>query len=90
MDWTPWLTSLTGSVDQELPVRHACLVTGTRILWQQITGRVRLSDGERKALAERGTKLGKKALEEVATIVTPDTILNDGWSREHTYVGQKT
>jgi putative transposase len=90
MDWKPWLAYLTGSVDQELPVRNACLVTENRILWQQITGRVRLSDGERKALAERGTKLGRKVLEEVPTIVTSDTILDDGWSREHTYVGQKT
>lgn len=38
-------------------------------------GRVRLSDGERKALAEIGQKLGKKALKEVATIVTPAIIL---------------
>jgi hypothetical protein len=51
---------------------------------------VRLSDGEWKALAERGTKLGKKALEEVVTIVTLDTILNDGWSRENTHVEKET
>src|SRR5207248_5318665 len=48
-------------------------------------GRVRLSDGERKALAEIGQKLGKQALEEVATIVKPDTIL--AWHRK--FVAQK-
>jgi putative transposase len=62
-------------VDQKLLVRNEYLITENRILRQQIAGRMRLSDGERKALAERGTKLGKKALEEVATIVTFDTIL---------------
>ena len=46
-----------------------------RILRQRITGRVRLGDGGRKALAEIGKKLGKQALQEIATIVTPDTIL---------------
>jgi len=40
---------------------------------------VRLTDGERKTLADIGQKLGKKALEEVATIVKPDTIL--AWHR---------
>ena len=50
MDWKPWLASITGSVDQELLVCNACLVTENRILQQQITGRARLSDGERKAL----------------------------------------
>jgi len=44
-----------------------------------------LSDGERKALAELGKKLGKQALADVATIVKPDTIL--GWRR--TLVAQK-
>jgi hypothetical protein len=36
---------------------------------------VRLSDGERQSLAEIGKKLGGQALEEIATIVKPDTIL---------------
>jgi len=51
-----------------------------RILRNQITGRVRLTDGERKTLADIGQKLGKQALKEVAKIVTPDTIL--GWHRK--------
>src|SRR5262249_5046422 len=46
----------------------------------QIPGRVRLSDGDRKTLAELGKKLGKQALAEVATIVTPETIL--AWHRK--------
>jgi len=55
-------------------------VTENRMLRNQITGRIRLSDGERKTLADIGQKLGRHALEEVATIVKPDTIL--GWHRK--------
>jgi transposase InsO family protein len=80
MDWKPLLAYITGSVDQELLVRTAYLVTENRILRQQITGRVQLNDGERKSLAEIGKKLGKQALAEMATIVKPETIL--AWHRE--------
>ena len=41
---------------------------------------MQLSDAERQTLAEIGAKLGKQALEDVATIVQPDTIL--GWNRK--------
>src|SRR5262247_1528626 len=79
MDWKHLLAYITGTVDQELLLRNEYLVTENRILRDQIKGRVRLSDGERKTLAEIGQKLGKKALEEVATIVKPETIL--AWHR---------
>jgi transposase len=80
MDWKTLLAYITGTVDQELLVRNEYLVTENRILRHQLKGRVRLSDGERKTLAEIGYKLGKHALEEVATIVKPATIL--GWHRK--------
>jgi hypothetical protein len=80
MDWKQLLAYITGTVDQELLLRNEYLVTENRILRSQITGRVRLTDGERTALAEIGQKLGKQALKEVATIVKPDTIL--GWHRK--------
>src|SRR5262245_31740253 len=80
MDWKQLLAYITGSVDQELLLRNEYLVTENRILRQQIRGRVRLSDGERKTLAKLGKQLGKKALEAVASIVTPETIL--AWHRK--------
>jgi len=80
MDWKHLLAYITGTVDQELLLRNEYLVTENRILRNQIKGRVRLSDGERKTLAEMGQKLGKKALAEVAKIVKPDTIL--AWYRK--------
>jgi putative transposase len=85
MDWKHLLASITGTVDQELLLRNEYLVAENRMLRNQIKGRVRLSDGERKALADIGQKLGKQALKEVAKIVKPDTIL--GWHR--TLVAQK-
>jgi putative transposase len=50
------------------------------MLRTRLIGRVHLSDGERTTLAEIGQKLGKKALEDVASIVKPDTIL--AWHRK--------
>jgi len=80
MDWKQLLAYITGTVDQELLVRNEYVVTENRILHNQLKRRVRLTDGERTALAEIGQKLSKQALQEVATIVKPDTIL--GWHRK--------
>jgi putative transposase len=80
MNWKIVLAYITGSVDQELLRRNEYLVTENRLLRKQIKGRVHLSDGERKTLAEIGRRLGKQALEEVATIVKPETIL--AWHRK--------
>jgi putative transposase len=80
MDWKQLLAYITGSVDEELLLRNEYLVIENRILRNQITGRVRLTDAERKTLADIGNKLGKQALEEVAPIVKPDTIL--AWHRK--------
>ena len=80
MDWKHLLAYITGTVDQELLVRNEYLVTENRILRNHIKGCVRLSDGERKTLAELGKRLERKALQEVANIVKPDTIL--AWHRK--------
>ena len=54
MDWKHLLAYITGTVDQELLLRNEYLVTENRILRNQMTGRVRLTDGERKTLAAIG------------------------------------
>ncbi len=42
----------------------------------QMQGRaLRLNDGQRRRLAARAKVLGRKALDQVATIVTPDTLM---------------
>ena len=79
MNWKRMLATISGSVDQELLLRNEYLVTENQILKNQITGRLQLTDPERISLAEIGQRLGRKALEEVAQSVRPETIL--GWHR---------
>jgi hypothetical protein len=80
MDWKMLLACVTGSVEEELLLRNEYLITENRIWRNQFEGRVQLTDAERLTLAEIGKKLGKQALEDVATIVKPDTIL--AWHRK--------
>jgi putative transposase len=57
------------------------LVEENRVLRAQLRGqRLRLTDDQRRRLAARGHRLGRAALGQVATIVTPDTILR--WHRQ--------
>jgi putative transposase len=59
----------------------AYLVDENRILRSQLAGRrLRLTDAQRRRLARRGKRLGRRMLAHVATIVTPDTILR--WHRQ--------
>ena len=52
-----------------------------QLLRQKLGGRrLRFSDGDRRRLAVLGRKLGRRALGQVATVATPDTILR--WYRE--------
>jgi len=56
------------------------LVEENRVLREQIGDRMpQLTDDQRRRLAAKGQVLGRRALAEVATIVTPDTILR--WYR---------
>ena len=63
MDWKTMLAYISGSVDEELLLRNEYLVAENRILRNQIQGRLRLSDGERRTLAEIGKRLSKRAME---------------------------
>ena len=80
MGWKRLLAYISGSVEEELLLRNEYLVTENRILRGQLKGRLRLADGERKALAEIGKRLGKKVLDEIANIVKPESIL--AWHRK--------
>jgi transposase InsO family protein len=56
------------------------LVEENRVLKEQLGGRrLQLTDDQRRRLAAKGKALGRKVLDEVATIVTPDTIMR--WHR---------
>jgi putative transposase len=80
MGWKNLLESISESVSDHLRLRNAYLMAENRILRNQIDGRVQLTDSERKELAEMGVKLGKKTLEEIATVAQPNTIL--AWNRK--------
>ncbi len=79
MDWKPMQVYVTGSVDEELLLRNEYLAAENRVLRDQIKGRSKLTDGERRTLAEIGKRFGRKALVEVASIVKPETIF--AWHR---------
>ena len=80
MDWRRVLAYITGTVDEELLLRNEYLAAENRILLEQLQGRLRLTDLQRKTLAEIGYRLGRKALAKVANIVKPETILS--WYRK--------
>ena len=67
-------------MEEELLLRIKYLGAEHRILRAQIKERVQLSDTERRTLAKIGKKLSKQALEAVASIVKPDTLL--AWHRK--------
>jgi putative transposase len=70
----------------------AYLIEENRILRGHVRGRIRLTDEERRRLAGHGHRLGRRRLREVATIVTPDTILRwhqQLFARRWTYVKRR-
>src|SRR5450756_2239638 len=79
-NWVQLLAYVTGSINQELLLRNEYLAAENHILKSQIKGRLRLSDGERATLAGIAKRLGRKALQEIACIAKPDTIL--AWYRK--------
>jgi hypothetical protein len=80
MSWKKLLESISESLNDHLRLHNDYLMVENRIRRRQIDGRVQLTDNECQELAEIGAKLGKKALEEIATVAKPDTIL--AWNRK--------
>src|SRR5215216_7026983 len=78
-NWLRLLAYVTGLVNQELLLQNEYLVVENRILRAHLPSRLRLSDPQRSTLAEIGKRLGRKALEQVACVAEPDTIL--AWYR---------
>src|SRR5258708_22011997 len=74
------LAFVTGLVNQELLLKNEYLLAENRILKAHLQPGFRLSRPERTALAEIGKRLGRKLLQQVASVANPDTIL--GWYRQ--------
>src|SRR5499433_566518 len=73
------LAFVTGLVNQELLLQNEYLAAENRVLRGRLPARLRLSGPERCTLAEIGKRLGRKALEKVACVAKPNTIL--AWYR---------
>ena len=70
------LLTVTGWLDGREREMLGFLIEENRVLRRQVSGRrLRLTDDDRRKLAARAYRLGRHALRDIATIVTPDTLL---------------
>ena len=75
------LMTFSGLVNRHQADVIAYLAEEDRVLKEQLKGRtLRLTDDQRRRLASKAKILGRKALNMVATIVTPDTLMR--WPRQ--------
>jgi putative transposase len=80
MLWARMVAYVTGTVNQELLLRSQYLAAENQVLRRQIKGRLLLSEREKATLAQIAQRLGRKALEELAAVAKPDTLL--AWYRK--------
>ena len=74
------LLTISGWVNRHQQDLIAYLVEENRVLKEQLNGRkLRLTDDQRRRLAAKAKRLGRQALNRVATMVTPDTLMR--WHR---------
>jgi hypothetical protein len=75
------LLAITGWLDHRERETLAYLIAENRFLRRQVgRRRLRFTNEDRRRLALRAHKLGRRALRDIATIVTPDTLLR--WHRQ--------
>jgi transposase InsO family protein len=74
------LAYVTGTVNQQILLQNEYLIAENRILRAHLPTRLRLSDPQRSTLAEIGKRLGRQALQRVACVAKPETIL--AWYRK--------
>jgi putative transposase len=79
--WQLLFLVLAGRVNRQQQDAIEYLRTEPRVLREKLgKKRILLNDDQRRRLAVKGKILGRRVLEELAGIVTPDTILR--WHRE--------
>jgi putative transposase len=74
------LAYVTGMVNQQVLLQKEYLIAENRILRAHLPTRLRLTDPQRSTLAEIGKRLGRQALQRVACVAKPETIL--AWYRK--------
>ena len=74
--WQLLVAVLAGWINEHQQAAIDYLREENRVLKEHLGGkRLRLTDDQRPRLAAKGKALGRRALKEIASIVTPDTIL---------------
>ena len=75
------VVALAGWVNRHQQAIIDYLIEENRVFKQQLQGRrLRLSDNDRRRLAAKAKALGQSVLEEIAKLVTPDTL--HAWYRK--------
>ena len=79
--WQILVATMAGWITRQQDAVIEYLQEENRVLKQQLgRRRLRLTDHQRRRLAVRGKAIGRRALTEVTSLVTPDTILR--WHRQ--------
>ena len=79
--WQILVATMAGWITRQQDAAIDYLREENRVLRQQLgRKRLRLTDAQRRRLAVRGNAIGRRALADVASLVTPDTILR--WHRQ--------
>jgi transposase InsO family protein len=79
--WQILVAAMAGWITRQQDAVIDYLREENRVLKEQLgRKRLRLTDAQRRRLAVRGKVIGRRALSEVASLVTPDTILR--WHRQ--------
>ncbi len=79
--WQILVAAMAGWITRQQDAVIDYLREENRVLEEQLgRKRLRLTDAQRRRLAVRGKAIGRRALSEVASLVTPDTILR--WHRQ--------
>ena len=74
--WQLWIVAMAGWINQQQQEVIEYLRAENQVL-KELHGKRRLllNDDQRRRLAVKGKVLGRKLLKQIATIVTPDTLL---------------
>ena len=82
--WQILVAAMAGWITRQQDAVIDYLREENRVLKEQLgRKRLRLTDAQRRRLAVRGKAIGRRALTEVASLVTPDTILR--WAGRRIY-----
>lgn len=79
--WQVLILAIAAWINREQENRIEYLLTENQVLREKLgRKRILLDDDQRRRLAIKGKALGRKALFELGTVVSPDTILR--WHRQ--------